>query len=138
VAANGEVQPGGPAVDDRRVTPRALGCAALLLTVGAGCAGGSTPAPRSAVALTALETRAGLTGCSPSTEPLTVAVDTCTDGSDSVTLGTFDTSGHRDLWVLAQRSVGGGVVISGPLWAAMTLDVQNAATLAAALGGTVR
>lgn len=89
------------------------------------------------VPLTSLEQRAALTGCTPMTLPLTVASATCTFGSEQISLATFDTSGHRDLWVLASRGAGGGTAVKGDGWAATVVDGTVAADLAAALGGTV-
>ena len=113
---------------------RLVVCCLLL----AGCGGGSTPAPSSRADLADLETRAQLSGCTASPQPLTVAAAICTSGAEQVTLATFTANSQRDLWVTAQKSVGSSYVVTGDSWAASSLDADTAARLAAALGGTVK
>lgn len=109
-----------------------LGC--LLVSA---CSGGS-PAPAKPLAdLAGLETRAGLTACRPSEQPLTASAALCSLGESQVTLATFVSNAKRDLWVSAQKGVAAGYVAVGQGWAATALDAQAATGLATALGGTV-
>jgi hypothetical protein len=110
----------------------------LCCLLAAACGGGSTPAPSARADITALETRAALSGCAASPQPLTVAAANCTSGTESLTLATFTTDGQRDLWTGASAGVSGSYVVLGDGWAATTLDADTANRLAAALGGTLR
>ncbi len=111
-----------------------LACCLLL----AACSGGS-PAPAKPLAdLAALETRAQLTDCRASGQPLTAASALCTLGEAQVTLATFVSNGQRDLWVAAQKGVAAGYTAVGNGWAATALESDAATAVATALGGTVK
>jgi hypothetical protein len=102
------------------------------------CSGGS-PAPAKPLAdITTLETKAQLTGCRASGQPLTAASALCNLGESQVTLATFVSIGQRDLWVRAQRGVAAGYVATGSGWAATALESDAATAVATALGGTVQ
>jgi hypothetical protein len=112
----------------------AAACLALLTACG-----GSSAAPASLdVPLSGLESKAGLTACTTTAQPLTRSVATCSLGTASVTLGSFDSDSHRDLWVLASSASLGGSTVLGHGWAAVTVDPADAAALATALGGTLK
>ena len=113
---------------------RRLVLCGLLLTA---CGGGSTPPPKAKVDIAALEVRSQLTGCTVSTQPLTVAAALCNSGAEQITLATFASNGQRDLWVTAQKGVSGGYVVTGDGWAAVSLEADAANAVAASLGGAV-
>lgn len=116
-----------------RVTRAAL---VVLVAVAAGCSSG-TSTPKAPVQISALETKAGLIGCSARPATLSVATDGCTFGSELLTLATFVTNDQRDLWLRAAKNAAGGIAVTGNGWAAVLADPDAAARLATALGGTV-
>ena len=109
----------------------------VVLLLAAACGGSKPAAPTSPADLASLESTAGMTGCVPQQMPLTVAIARCTYGQNDVTVATFATDKERDLWLLAAKGSLGGTIVRGHAWAASTVEPTEAASLAAALGGTV-
>ncbi|MDX6214582.1 MAG: hypothetical protein QOG99_166 [Frankiales bacterium] len=114
---------------------RRLVVACLLL---AACGGGSKAGPKAKADIADLESRAQLTACSPSPQPLTAAAAICLSGSEQVSLATFTGDELRDLWAKAGGSVSGGYLVTGTGWAATTTDLDTANRIAASLGGVLK
>jgi hypothetical protein len=108
----------------------AVAAAGLALT---GCGGSTPPKPPS---IASIVQKLGCAGFERGDEIFTQENGTCTFRSDDVDLATFSSAQQRDQWMKAGEAFGGGITVTGDLWAVNTSSQDVADAVKARLGGT--